>query len=597
MKLSRFRVYNFRSIMDSGWIESSDVTALVGVNESGKSNVLVALWKLKPARDGDIDLIADLPRSKYTEQRELKDKPNFIEAEFILDDKTIEMISEIVDYVPEELEVVNIKRNFGKVYEINFPGCETIGIEKFKIDNILNSAQKKLTSLKEEGVSEKGIKKDFESVLVKTLKSIENLESLDITQLEKIVEELSFKYRKIKKSTIRPLIEDTITNIEAYLEILQQKPIHTIEEIKNLIIDRMPSFVYYTQYGNLDSEIYLPHVIANMDRKDLSGKIEAQTRTLKVLFEFVKLNAKEILDLADETPLEDVDASEEEREKIAAQKTERLILLQSAATKLTKEFRDWWKQGNYIFDFSADGKHFRILVSDDKRPEKIHLESRSTGLQWFLSFFLVFLVERGDAHQNTILLLDEAGQSLHPLAQKDLISFFDSLAKDNQIIYTTHSPFLIDSNNVDQVRVVYIDSQGNSVVSSNLRASADQNIEQSVYAVHAALGLSISDVLLHGCQPVIVEGPSDQFYLTFIKNYLIRKNAISPEKDILFMPAGGVRGVESISGILAGKSEELPYIMLDSDKAGLDYRNKLVKRLYKDSESKIICISDIVKID
>ncbi len=73
--------------------------------------------------------------------------------------------------------------------------------------------------------------------------------------------------------------------------------------------------------------------------------------------------------------------------------------------------------------------YFRIWVSDDKRPEDIELEGRSTGLQWFLSFYLVFLVESQSSHKGAILLLDEPGNSLHPIAQRDLSAFFENLSK------------------------------------------------------------------------------------------------------------------------------------------------------------------------
>ena len=111
--------------------------------------------------------------------------------------------------------------------------------------------------------------------------------------------------------------------------------------------------------------------------------------------------------------------SKAEIEKAEKDKEERTILLQSAAAKLTKDFRDWWKQGDYNFRFVADGSYFTIWVSDKKRPSEVQLDLRSTGLQWFLSFYLVFLVESQNKHKNAILLLDEAGLTLHPLAQKD----------------------------------------------------------------------------------------------------------------------------------------------------------------------------------
>ena len=125
--------------------------------------------------------------------------------------------------------------------------------------------------------------------------------------------------------------------------------------------------------------------------------------------------------------------SEQEIANIATKKRDRTILLNSAATNLTKKFRDWWKQGDYTFEFQADGDHFRIWVSDSKRPEKVELEDRSSGLQWFLSFYLIFLVESSRDHRGAILLLDEPGLSLHPLAQRDLSAFFENLSQSNYL--------------------------------------------------------------------------------------------------------------------------------------------------------------------
>lgn len=123
-------------------------------------------------------------------------------------------------------------------------------------------------------------------------------------------------------------------------------------------------------------------------------------------------------------------------------------------------------------------------------------------------------------NKNAVLLLDEAGLTLHPLAQKDLVRFFESLSENNQIINTTHSPFIIDSSNIDSCRVVYADALGHTIVSSDLRQGADKLNEKSIYAVHAAMGLGVSDVLLQGCQVVIVEGPSDQYYFNGKKLFL-----------------------------------------------------------------------------
>ena len=158
--------------------------------------------------------------------------------------------------------------------------------------------------------------------------------------------------------------------------------------------------------------------------------------------------------------------------------------------------------------------------------------------------------------------------------------------------YTTHSPFLVDTSNIDRAKVVYSDAEGLTVVSSDLRASDDKLNEKSIYAVHAALGLSVSDILLQGCQPVIVEGPSDQNYLNAIKLYLIRNQKFAPSTELVFIPSGGVRGVPGVVSIVSGKNEDLPLVVLDSDQSGRDAKKKLLSGLYKDSPERVIEIAD-----
>ena len=347
----------------------------------------------------------------------------------------------------------------------------------------------------------------------------------------------------------------------------------------------------------MDSEIYLPHVIENLRRTDLSGVTKAKARTIKVLFEYVGLNPQEILEMAPDKIKYDynnriIEDSKDKIEENIEKTKQRDILLQSASSKLTREFKEWWKQGNYVFRLQADGSHFRIWVSDEERPEEIVLENRSTGLQWFLSFYLVFLVESRDAHSNAIILLDEAGLSLHPLAQKDLVAFFEKLAESNQIIHTTHSPFLVNTMHLERSKVVFVDKDGYTVASNDLRANQKANESKSIYAIHAALGLSVSDVLLQGCSLVIVEGISDQYYLNSIKQYLIRERLLNPIKDIVFIPSGGIKGISQISSLLSFK-DSLPKVILDSDRIGLDFKNKLLKELYLRNEDLILTIDTI----
>lgn len=141
-----------------------------------------------------------------------------------------------------------------------------------------------------------------------------------------------------------------------------------------------------------------------------------------------------------------------------------------------------------------------------------------------------------------------------------------------------------------------MDKNGTTVASDNLRQGNDCLNEKSIYAVHAALGLSISDILLQGCKPIIVEGPSDQIYLNAIKQVLISKNKISPKEEIVFVPAGGVKGISGVVSILGGKDGELPYVIVDSDQSGKNLINKLNSGLYKGSNAKIIELGNVTTI-
>lgn len=505
MLLSKFRVTEFRSVQDSGWIDAEQITALIGTNESGKTNVMLPLWKLNPAADGEINLQDDLPRDKYHVYRNAEQKPIFIRARYSLSSDERAELAKIIRCDQEELSDLIVARDFDGNYSYSFPN-----------------------------------------------------------EPEHENEEESF------------------INVEGVTE---------------YIISHMPKYVYYSNYGNLDSQIYLPSVLQNMSRTDLGVKEAAKARTLSTLFKYVHLNPKEITDMGTEgngTP------SAAQIEITANKKKEREILLSSAAAEFTKSFNEWWKQGNYIFEFKADGNYFRIWVSDSIRPEPIELEARSTGLQWFFSFYLVFLVESELHHRNAILLLDEPGITLHPLAQKNLFMFFENLSLKNQIMYTTHSPFMVDSNHLERVRSVYIDSQGKTTVSANLRASErlkGKNQPQSIYPAHAALGLSVSDTLLINCNPVLVEGESDQLYLSALKNLLISKGKIAPLKEIVFIPTGGVKGIKATSAILSGVNDLKPLVVIDGDKPGTKMANELKADFYAAETEKLISITDFSTVD
>lgn len=598
MLLTGFQVENFRSIDKSEWISVEDVTALIGTNESGKTNLLCALWKLKPASDdGKINLLTDAPRKLYSQLRASNKHTVFIKTEFTLDAEESLHVSQLRKRPLAELKKVFVSRRYDGMYIIDFPDEKSPTLNSSIFHKFIDE---KIRNIKEINLlkSENEEKRDNFSDIFTQLRDIFDNTVIDKLRIEKAIElllELNDE-KAPKTSELTRILNDTESFLNTHSTEIDRPSEDELKESRQYILSILPTFVYYSNYGNLDSEIYLPHVIENMTRTDLGAKESAKVKTLKVLFDYVKLKPQDILDLGRSDS--DEELSDEEIELKSKEKKERSILLQSASTELTAKFRDWWKQGEYRFRFEADGNHFRIWVSDDKRPEDIELEGRSTGLQWFLSFYLTFLVESKDSHKDSILLLDEPGLSLHPLAQKDLSLFFRNLSKTNLILYTTHSPFLVDSNHLDRVKAVFIQDDGTTNISSNLRANeANSSQTKSIYPVHAALGLSVSEMLFNNCTPVLVEGPSDQIYLSAIKTLLIAFGELKPKKDIIFIPAGGTRGVKPIVSLLTGKNEELPKILLDSDSQGDQMAQALRKDLYKDNTEYVIGVSEIVGIE
>lgn len=596
LKLLKYRVTGFRSVKDSGWIETSDVTALIGVNESGKTNLLLPLWKLNPANDGKIDAIADFPRREFIHLRQASQDRAFIRAQFRTDDAARNELAQLAGLTADDFDIIEFSRRFDGEYRVSFPVAKPrTSIDVSFVKGLLDSLKNRVETELSEGVPQ--------AMMLAAIKQAASaLEGLTAVKHPHVLQVLN-RLEEIPAASEEDLVFEGWHQCVADLELLAQKLAakHPSEndEVAERALEYLPKFIYYSNYGNLDSEIYLPHVIENMAREGLGPKQAGQARTLKVLFEFVRLQPQEILDLGRSaaTAAGHASPTQEEIDDAADRTRERSILLQSAGAELTQAFRDWWKQGDYRFRFEADGDHFRIWVADEKRPDEIELESRSTGLQWFLSFFLVFLVERSDSHQDAILLLDEPGLSLHPLAQKDLSAFFDGLAETNQLLFTTHSPFLVDPDRLDRVRSVFIDNSGATAVSANLRAGrASAQESKSVYAVHAALGLAVSDALLQGCTNVIVEGASDQHYLSAIKSVLISLGKLMPKRELLFIPGGGAKGVSALVPIFAGKDEAPPYVILDSDSQGEHFAAALKKgKIYSgDRDGRILRVGDML---
>lgn len=581
MRLVKYRVTNYRSIDDSGWISAGDITTLVGTNESGKTNLMTPLAKLNPAEPRPIDLMQDMPRKNYHSLRNLSPKPIFISACFKLSKQERKRLTEIAprqDF--SDVTFTRISRDFDDVMHIEFVDAVTDG----DFTELVNVCILKIADAIQDAMFD--AKRDLvESVLPTIFAVFSSASVVDSSVVKAMLE----NFKPLDTDEFAEV--DEIRSLKSLLShALRCMTLSEDETVRDYIASIVPKFIYYTNYSNIDSAIYLPQVIQNQQRP-LGAKEQSRADTLAKLFKFVNLQPETIVNLGKQEAAAK-SLTDEQITELTSQKKEREILLQSASIEFTNRFRNWWKQGNYTIDFQADGDFFRIWISDDIRKDRIELENRSTGLQWFFSFYLTFLTQSEDATRETILLLDEPGLTLHPLAQKDLFSFFEGLAAQYQIIYSTHSPFMVDPSHLSRIVSVYIDKDGRTVASTDLKNSQLPRQMQSVYPVHAALNMSLASETLNGAAPVIVNSVADQIYLTTLKNYLISQGLLRSIREIVFVPCENMAGIDSVLPILVGKNSFMPYVLLSGDSMGLAEAKILANGAYAQNQEKLLVVGN-----
>ena len=192
------------------------------------------------------------------------------------------------------------------------------------------------------------------------------------------------------------------------------------------------------------------------------------------LLRLLGFTARELSDLGSAPAPQAGDA--DSLQKYRDQLDKRAYQLNAASVRLTKEIRKVWvpdkkKAEAERLRVSADQQYLKVSVEDELGVE-VELDQRSEGFQWLVSFVTVFFAETADKHQNAILLLDEPGLSLHGLKQREFRATISRLAKLNQTLYTTHSPFLVGPSELDLVRVVEMtDRSVGTTVHSKVTAS------------------------------------------------------------------------------------------------------------------------------
>ncbi|MGE5409670.1 MAG: ATP-dependent nuclease, partial [Clostridiales bacterium] len=301
---------------------------------------------------------------------------------------------------------------------------------------------------------------------------------------------------------------------------------------KKWIETKMPKFWYFDDYYPLRGKININKLINQPPASE-------KDKTSKALFELARIKPEEIFN-----------SNEKDYEKYIA-------LLEASSNKITEEIFKYWSTNNNLdIEFKIQNitnpqnqqeKILDIRVKNQRHKITLPLDRRSKGFNWFFSFIIWFSKIQADKSSDYILLLDEPGLNLHASAQADLLRFIEDLSKKYQIIYTTHSPFMVESNHLNRVRTC-LETEDGTIISDTIQEK-DPN---TLFPLQAALGYDIAQNLFVSKNNLLVEGPADLIYLTVLSNILEVEKRTFLKDSITIVPVGGLDKVSTFISLLRG---------------------------------------------
>lgn len=557
----KLRLQNYKIFNDTGWINVKNPTVFVGENETGKSTLFRGISKLNPSDNEKYDKLKEFPRSRFVLD-EKKDWP-VSSVEFELEEDDIKFLTNICPEL-KDVETVVFTRYYSWKLTVNFNKRPIKSIKNSELDAMLTKWHTKISNARApKGMSEElGILKQDILNFITTKQSIIR-ENLEINIVKENVDEIinyimSKNNEEWQTKILKNIIED-VNKLKRYFEIISQ-----FSQAIKQIGEKLPIFVYFDSYDVLDSAIHFPTFIQELKNNPNAPRV----RTKKCLFEHVGMDLDRLVQL----DITDTKKTIEELTRIA---DERSIRMNSASQIMTDNFSMWWEQKNHIFRYHIEGNFFRVWVSDEKDPSEIELDQRSRGMQYFFSFYLVFLVESENIHKNSILLLDEPGLYIHASAQNKIVEFLEKLSELNQLLYSTHSPFMINGDKLENVRILYFEGENkNPTISQDTWPSN----KRALFPLQAGLGYSIAQTLFYSKRQIVVEGLTDYYILKAMDYDLSKNNMTTLRKNAVIVPAGGTRNMMPLSSVLIAHDVKI-VVLLDGDDAGKIKKKQLTDKL------------------
>lgn len=512
MKLKSLKVQNYKCIEDSNEFSIESVTCLVGKNESGKTALLQALYKLNPdiGKDETFNDLQEYPRRKYSEYKSQRDEnpANVLTTVWELEKADQDILIEKIGENAFIDNIVIFKKGYdNKTYfELNL-----------NEEQILDNYYKKC-GLDIDEISKLGNPKTVKE-LIEKLESLETFSDQQKELLDKLKQ--AFPSSSPKQSCINHLHKE------------------------------LPIFLYFNSYYKLPGKISIDALLKKRNENNLDSMDEV----------FLAL-----LDLAG-TSLDQVNQITQ-YEELSAE-------MEAVSNRISYEIFEYWSQNSHLEVVCEIGQAlagdpqpfntgiiFRIRIKNNRHKVTLSFDERSAGFVWFFSFLVWFSQLKKVYGDNLIILLDEPGLTLHGKAQADLLRYInDKLKPYHQVIYTTHSPFMIDPDNFLGIRTVEdVISEGTKVGDRVFSTDSD-----TIFPLQAALGYEITQTLFIGKHTLLVEGPSDLLYLKWFSNELKNQGRTYLDPRWIIAPCGGIDKFGSFNALFGGNKLDVAILADFSD--------------------------------
>jgi energy-coupling factor transporter ATP-binding protein EcfA2 len=509
MKLVEAHVQKFRNFDDSDPVAiEGDVTALVGKNESGKTAFLQGLYRLNPVYGEQLDELDQYPRWLYTRDRKAGTivSTNPVTAVFELEPADVEAMATRFGDGVVVAERVTIGRRYDNVTTV---GQDAQPDEAKAVAAVLDRSE-------------------IPGSLLGELQKCATFTALGAA-LDKA------ERPPADDQPVDAAISAGLTSVRnAMTAMLGQDNQGFHGAVHSALRARMPKFFYFGDYHFLAGRTDLQRVYGP------EADLKPGERTALALLRLAGADNAALLN--------------EEYERRKAE-------LEAVSNELTDEMADYWSQSKDL-DVEIDvdketqtipegqravARYLEVRVRDRRHGHTDNIDKRSSGFRWFFSFLAAFSEFEGRPDR-IVILLDEPALTLHARAQKDFLRFIDErLAPKHQVIFTTHSPFMVEPGKLHRARLV--EDKG-ARVGSKVTSDVMATDRDTLFPLQAALGYDIAQNLFIAPHNLLLEGTSDFTYLYVMSEHLKTLGRTGLDDRWSLLPVGSVTKITTFLALL-----------------------------------------------